>query len=78
MKETFYSKADVAGRSPVFWILAAVILFLAAVFFIRQASYMPVDGDTLKAFMVDEGRGKSSSYKKYFPKPYSVTDLGDQ
>lgn len=74
-KEHFYAKANVAGGSPVFLILALALVLLGAVFFIRQASFTPIDGETLTDFVIDEGRGKTGNIKKYFPKPYSVDDL---
>ena len=75
MKEHFYAKADFAGGSPVFWIIAIAAVLLGAVFFIKQMAYVPVDAETVADFMLDESRGKTGGLKKYFPKPYSVQDL---
>jgi len=75
MKEQFYAEADFAGGSPVFWIIAVAVVLLGAVFFVRQMSFIPVDGETVTSFVLDESKDKVNGYKKYFPKPYSVQDL---
>jgi hypothetical protein len=75
MKEHFYAKADFVNDSPMFWIAFIVCALLMVFFVVRQMYFLPVDTETLKEFVFDESKGKASSFKKYFPKPYSVNDL---
>jgi hypothetical protein len=75
VKEELLRRADIRGGSPVFLLVAAALFVLCAVFYVRQTSFVPVDAETAAAYMLDESKGKTSSYKKYFPKPYSVHDL---
>jgi len=80
VKEHFYAKTDFIGASPTFWLFLVVGALAAVLFFARQMSYVPVDTYVVTGFVLDESKGKASSYKKYFPKPYSVKDIarGDQ
>jgi hypothetical protein len=75
VKEELLRRADIRGGSPVFWLAAAAVFVLGAVFYVRQTSFVPVDTETAAAYIVDESKDKTSSYKKYFPKPYSINDL---
>ena len=77
MKEEFLRRADLRGGSPAFWLGAAALaaFVLGAVFYMRQTAFVPVDAQTAAAYVVDESKGKTGSYKKYFPKPYSISDL---
>lgn len=75
MKDQFFSKVEVSGGSPAFWIFLLAGVFLFVFFFVRQMSYVPVDTETVKEFVVGESKGRTVSIKKYFPKPYSVNDL---
>jgi hypothetical protein len=75
VKEEFSRRADIRGGSPVFWLIAAAAFVLGAVFYVRQTSFVPIDAETAAAYVVGESKDKTSSYKKYFPKPYSINDL---
>ena len=71
MKEHFYAKADFAG----FLIIGIAAALLCAVFIVRQLSFLPPDTETITGVVLNESKDKASSFKKYFPKPYSVQDL---
>jgi hypothetical protein len=60
---------------PAFWIIVCALLVLAAVFILKQYSYMPINNDAAKDFVIDEGRQKAGSVKKYFPEPYPTGDF---
>ena len=75
MKEHFYEKADIAGGSPVFLMALIALILLFTVLCIRQMSFLPPDKDTLSSLVLNESKSKANSFKKYFPKPYSVQDL---
>ncbi len=61
--------------SAFFWLAAAALILLLGIFFIKQMTYVPVNANTVKDFVLDESKEKASPIKKYFPKPYSVKDL---
>lgn len=60
---------------PFFWIFLISSFLLISVFLIRQMFFLPVNTNTLTGLVLDESKQKTSSIKKYFPKPYSVKDL---
>jgi hypothetical protein len=75
MKNSFYAKTTDAGGALFFWISAAVFLLLGAAFVLNQINFVPVDTQTVADLMLDESKGRASSFKKFFPKPYSVREL---
>ncbi len=68
--QVFYEKS-----SAVFWLILLALVISGTVFFIRQMYYVPVDAQTVKAFVLDESKQHANPVKKYFPQPYSVKDL---
>ena len=60
---------------PVFWIILAAFLLLIIFFTFRQLFFLPVSANTLTDIVIEEGKQKTNSFKKYFPTPYSIKDL---
>jgi hypothetical protein len=75
MKSNFYANTDAAGGMLFFWISAVVFLLLAAVFIVKQINFVPVDTQTVADLVLNESKGRASSFKRFFPKPYSVQEL---
>ncbi|MDR0646412.1 MAG: hypothetical protein LBG46_05585 [Elusimicrobiota bacterium] len=75
MKSNFYASTADTGSMLFFWISAIVFLLLAAVFIVKQISFVPVDTQTVTDLVLNESKGRASSFKRFFPKPYSVQEL---
>lgn len=60
---------------PFFWIFLVSAFIFISVFLVRQMFFLPVNTETLAELVLDESKQKTSLFKKYFPKPYSVKDL---
>jgi tellurite resistance protein TehA-like permease len=75
MKNNFYADAADTGGMLFFWISAVIFLLLTAVFIVKQITFVPVDTQTVADLVLNESKGRASSFKRFFPKPYGVQEL---
>ena len=69
---------EVQNSNSFLWGLVFICLISALVFLIRQNQGVQINKSTMKNFVLKESKQQASPIKKYFPAPYSVSDIAKE